>query len=225
MVGLRVGLLAASFCAAAGMAKSEAIKEVVDQPFLNMLGHAEGPDGYDDIVLAATSQPPQPLSTMTVGEVLDYQQKLRDQGSGSTAAGRYQIIRKTLNEFVDRGDVTLDAKFDRHTQDMLARIMMNRCGFYNPERDITRLGNCLARAWAALPVLSGDLEGKSYYDGKNGNEAKVSKDDILAVLDTRLQVAPVQRVTWTPAPPITNKEQRFADPIPLVTQATLVSFP
>lgn len=70
-------------------------------------------------------------------------------------------------------------------QDRLARMEMERCGFYDPHTSITELGNCLAATWAALPLLSGQQRGKSRYASTGINGARTTPEIVEAVLKAR----------------------------------------
>ncbi|MBW3243525.1 hypothetical protein KUV57_12705 [Epibacterium sp. DP7N7-1] len=216
---LRTTLMTAAILSGA-TAQAEGVLAVNDQPFLELIGEIEGPDGYDDIVMGATSQPPKPVTQMTVREVLEYQRQLQLQGSSSTAVGRFQFIRKTLKWLVDGHDINMDQKFDRRTQNNLARILMNRCDFYEVGASEQRVGNCLARAWASLPVIAGDKAGRSYYGSVGANKAHTTRDEVLAVLRQRFEeeedITPVRVAMSDPLPAIRSPgSEAFAERIPL----------
>ena len=68
---------------------------------LNMIGALEAPAGYDQVYSGVVDHPPRRITTMTVDEVLAWQrQTVRT--SVSSAAGRYQIIRPTLQGLLER---------------------------------------------------------------------------------------------------------------------------
>ena len=185
------GLLLASavLLHAALPATAQEARHINDRPFLDLIGGIEGPDGYNDVVMGGLP-PPRPLTEMTIAEVLAHQGDMIDSGEGS-AVGRYQFIRKTLKELVEIHDINPEIRFNRVTQDFLARLKMEDCGFYNPDRSSARLGSCLSRTWAALP----DPEtGKSYYHGK-ANRALTDVDSLVAALEVRFS-APRPEVDW-----------------------------
>ncbi len=217
---LSLAILSGLSPAHAGSASTMA--HVQDKPFLDLLGSIEGPDGYNDIVTGATSQPEKPLTRMTVQEVLDYQELLQAQGSASTAVGRYQFIRKTLSYMVAKYDIDRNRLFDSHLQDSLARQMMRNCKFYDSGVPAEQVGNCLARAWAALPVLSGEKTGESHYEGVAGNKARTSREEVYAALSKRFERKQAQaiqsyKIAQADILPIirNQKNDRFAYPIPL----------
>lgn len=164
------------------------LPEANDRPTLLLIGRIEAPEGYDSISKSSSLTTPKPLTQMTLQEVLDFQRLMRRKGASSTAIGRYQFIRGTLAGMIELHDLDRNALFDRTMQDNLARLIMEDCGFYDEDVSDTRVGNCLARTWAALPVLSGKKRGKSYYHGQGGNRARVSANTVLATLDDRFLI-------------------------------------
>lgn len=218
---LRKTILSLAMMSSAGVSSAEAegFAIINDRPFLDLVGGLEGPDGYDDVVMSASHQPDRPITEMTIAEVLDYQRSLQIEGSASSAVGRFQFIRKTLNWLVEEHDISKDKKFDRNMQDTLARIMMVKCGFYERDAKTHAIGNCLARAWAALPVITGEKAGISYYADVGSNEALTSREEVLATLRERFaqdEPTRVQVALSRPLPAITNRDDEpFAVPIPL----------
>ncbi len=187
---------------------------VNDRPILDLLGDIEGPDGYGDITGHANIAPDRPITEMTIEEVLQYQKQVIQSGAASSAMGRYQFIRKTLAAMVERHGLDGDQPFDARTQDFLARRMLAGCGFYSPEVSETAIGNCLARTWAALPMISGKKAGRSYYHGQAGNAAKTTSGEVLKVLERRFDAQPV-RVASAPIRIVYPDDGRHADPIPV----------
>ena len=70
------------------------------QTILDFIARYEAPGGYDQVYSGTPAPRPRPLTRMTVGEVLEWQREIRPRVT-STAAGRYQIIYKTLVRLVD----------------------------------------------------------------------------------------------------------------------------
>ena len=70
---------------------------------LTFIRTLEAPRGYGDYERRIRIPPPKPLTAMTVGEVLDWQVRLRRAGAISTAVGGYQII---LNSAVGAGTIS-----------------------------------------------------------------------------------------------------------------------
>lgn len=217
---LRTTLLSLTVCAGAAAANAEAgFQPVNDRPFLDLIGEIEGPDGYDDIVLDAPLQPPRPITQMTINEVLEYQRALQLEGSHSSAVGRYQFIRKTLAYMVDKYEIDGDQLFGKVMQDSLARRMMVKCDFYEADASESRVGNCLARAWASLPMMSGEKAGQSYYGEVGTNKAHATRSEVLVALRQRFAEDPLPEyevASNDPLPVIRNtRGSQVADRIPL----------
>lgn len=156
-----------------------------DVDFLNMMGDVEAPEGFGDVFDGVPLLPPGRLEEMTVGEVLAYQQRIRALGTASSAVGRYQFIHQTLRRLVDEIGLSPDLVFDGEVQTFLARLLMAKCGFYEPDQDSHALADCLAGVWAALPVVTGPFRGQSAYAEDGLNRALVAPETVLAVLDSR----------------------------------------
>ena len=176
---LRAGLLAALMIVAGpGAARGQDARA---QGILDFIGGIES-RGYDDYYREAAAPPPRPLTTMTVAEVLAWQESI-DARSRSEAAGKYQIMEDTLRGLADAGAVPPDALFNAATQDALALHLLERRGYDPARTDYTRMGDAIAREWAALPVCSGLRAGRSHYDGIAGNTARTTCGIWLAVLE------------------------------------------
>ena len=145
----------------------------------------EAPRGYDDFERRIPLPPPRPLTAMTLGEVLDWQGRVRTAGAPSTAAGGYQVIRATLERLVRTHGLDRNALFDVPMQDRLARLLVGECGDPGPPSRHPRFADCLAGIWAALPLATGPKRGRSAYDGVAGNRALASPETVLAVLAGR----------------------------------------
>ena len=181
-------LTLALLTATAALARAPTDKE---RGLLDFIGALES-SGYDDYYRDVAESPPRRLTTMTVGEVLDWQDSI-DARSRSEAAGRYQIMEDTLRGLVDEGVVSENTLFNAATQDALALHLLQRRGWDPARTDLTRLGDAIAHEWAALPVCSGLRAGRSAYDGLAGNTARTTceawqrvlanPDDPLAVAD------------------------------------------
>ena len=161
----------------------------------------EAPRGYDDYEARIPVAPQRSLTRMTLGEVLDWQARVREAGSPSTAAGGYQIIRATLERLVRRHGLDRDALFDAAMQDRLARLLISECGDPGPPARHPRFADCLAGIWAALPLTSGPQMGRSAYEGIAGNRALARPETVLAVLAGRPVALPEGgRESRAPAP-------------------------
>ena len=174
---------------------------------LEFIGTLEAPGGYDVYSRYAAAPPPRPLTTMTVTEVLAWQDSI-DARSRSEAAGRFQIMEDTLRDYiVPAMGLKGDEIFDKTLQDAMAVTLMARRGWTPETRDLIRVGNALALEWAALPLLSGPDAGKSAHHDTPGvtNRALASPAQFLAVLkDPRLATAILNTLRQAPPPRIAS---------------------
>lgn len=155
-------------------------------PLLDLIGRAEAPQGYDQVFGGSRLAPPRPITTMTVAEVLAWQDRSVAAGSASSAAGRYQIIRKTLRDIVRAGVLSPNETFSPAAQDRAAEYLLKRRGLddYRAGRiSRDRFGDRLAQEWAGLPVVTGPRAGNSYYAGDGLNSATVGVSDLLTALE------------------------------------------
>lgn len=158
---------------------------------LGLIGGVEAPQGYDQVYggIRASDQPPRPLTTMTVNEVLAWQDSI-DARYPSEAAGRYQVLEDTLRGLVRDRKVSGSARFDRATQDQIAVLLMERRGLndYRSGRiSSERFAQKLSQEWASLPAMTVDRKGRratgqSYYAGDGLNKSHVSQSAILAAV-------------------------------------------
>lgn len=178
-------LLGALLTGTAEAERAPAGMRAFDRPFLELVGAIEAPHGYDAVTGFAPFRPERPVTEMTIAEVMRWQERVKAAGSESTAVGRFQFVLDTL-EFLTRAyEVPHDTVLDRRTQDYLARVLLHRCGFYDPEAPVPELGDCLAGTWAALPMLSDPKRGHSRYKGKANNHARTTPEVVEAVLAVR----------------------------------------
>jgi len=166
---------------------------------LTFIRALEAPRGYTDYERRIRIPPPKPLTAMTVGEVLDWQVRVRRSGAPSTAAGGYQVIYPTLKRLVTKYGISRARIFDAGTQDHMARLLIGECGAPGPKRNHPRYGNCLAGIWAALPLTHGPRKGRSAHHGVAGNKALTHPDIVLDLL-AGLEVALPPRGTGASPP-------------------------
>lgn len=154
---------------------------------LNLIGRGEGGSGGYGAVFGSRT-PRSDLTTMTLSQIQELQENMLSEGLESTAVGRYQFIRQTLDEAIT--GLGLDPNTTQFTpaiQDRLAIwLLENRRGM----RDFLRNPNAtgarermvdqLSREWAAVPRPS---TGRSRYEGIGSNRATISRADLDRVLD------------------------------------------
>lgn len=187
--------------------------QVDDTPMLSLIGSLEGPAGYNDFYRGSPISPPRPLISMSIRQVLSFQDRAVAAGSRSSAAGRYQFLRTTLRDLAAKGRISLDAPFDRRTQNYLARMMLASCGYYDPNGDHRAIGNCLSRIWAALPVVSGRNAGRSHYHGIAGNKALTTPSRVVQVIRARMSQRTLMAIAEPVKSPALRKSRRYAETI------------
>lgn len=142
--------------------------------------------GYGVVVQQAFKAypPPRLITTMTVSEILGWQQEAiaktkQAYGNGYSAAGRYQVIRKTLQSLSVNGN----ALFDKETQDVIGVMLLSRRGWdkwVTGELSTSAFADNLSKEWASLPYNTD----RSYYDkDAHGNRSLVSRKEVIQVLN------------------------------------------
>lgn len=158
-----------------------------DGGILDFIGSKEAPQGYDQQYGGASTEPPKPLSQMTIGEVRAYQNEMVNNGSASSAVGKYQVIRKTMDSLIANGVVSPNDVFDEATQDKIAIGLLRLRGldkWLAGEMSDEAFANAVAHEWASMPLVSGPNAGRSAYAGDGLNKSLTSIDDFLAALRT-----------------------------------------
>jgi hypothetical protein len=83
---------------------------------------------------------------------------------------------------VKNGVVTPDQKMDQATQDAIGLALMKEAGYDDwkaGKMSDSKFADKLAAIWASLP----DKSGKSVYASDGVNKARVSRGEVLALLD------------------------------------------
>ncbi len=165
---------------------------------LDFIGDIEAPRGYDVIYGNNQNKLPTPITKMTIGELIDAQASFTKRFK-SSASGRYQFMRATLQDLSRELGLRGTQVFDANLQDRLAFHLLKRRGYEDyMSGKISRaeFGKRLAQEWASLPVLTAvkgahrDLKrGQSFYAGDALNKSLVSPEKVEAVLD-RVKAAP-----------------------------------
>jgi hypothetical protein len=179
------------------------VTEGAIRPLLDLIGRAEGA-GYDTVFGGSRIRPDRPITTMTIAQLLDWQDRSVAAGSISSAAGRYQVIRGTLRTIVGAGIVTNSDTYSPANQDRLAIYLMQIRGlnrFLSGSLTAEAFGNNLAREWASFPVITGQGAGRSFYAGDSaGNQSRIAPAEVLNVLrDLKQAVDSGQSTTSAPA--------------------------
>ena len=165
------------------------------KPLLDFIAKYESGGDYNIVWggIRRDNRPPRPLITMTIGEVLDWQDSI-DPFYMSEAAGRYQIMEDTLRGLYREADLTLSDKYSADNQDRLAVALLRRRGldaYMSGQITTNKFSNSLAKEWASLPVVTGPKKGRSYYAGDGLNKAHAPVDGFLsAVSSIRDEIKP-----------------------------------
>ena len=186
------------------------------QPVLDLIGRYESRGDYDIVYGGIPkAQRPAKLTAMTIDQVIAWQKQVVAAGAASSAAGKYQIIRKTLEASIAALRMSGARLFDKAAQDQLAMHLLRGRGmqrFLDGQIDVDDMALGLAKEWASLPVPH-DMKGasrqikagQSYYAGDGLNKAhatvaEVEKALLVARERYRSRVpAPVSRVPVTDA--------------------------
>jgi len=148
---------------------------------LDLIASAEsGKQGYDAANKGKAGDTPNGmpgLSNMTVADVMKLQADKK-----LFAAGRYQIIPDTLAGLISgkygNTGVSLNDTFNAETQDKLATALINK-RLKQGGGDPVKTQLALSQEFASIADPN---TGKSYYEGKGGNKASISTEQIQASL-------------------------------------------
>ena len=174
---------------------------------LALIRAVEAPAGYDDYYRGVSAPPPRLLTSMTIGEVLAWQDRI-DPHSISEASGGYQIMEDTLRDLVARYGLDPAERYSPQVQDYLATRLIDESGwvgFQRGEISAAAFGDRLARVWAGLPRLTGPARGRSAYHGLAGNRALIPAEMFEAALEDLgafdIETIRHHRGSNAPAPP------------------------
>lgn len=126
-----------------------------------------------------------PLARYALAEIRVSQTRMLQIGKPSSAIGRYQIVRATLDALCDQGRADRSQRFTPELQDRFGWMLLCRRGYSEwwthhslaSDRDFAHR---LSLEWASLPdPLNG---GRSHYDGVGPNHAGCSLADVLDML-------------------------------------------
>ncbi len=152
---------------------------------LDLIGQKESNGKYNAFYGNADNEDVK-FTEMKVSDVRSWQDRFVHNGSASSAVGKYQIIRKTMDSLISDLNLTGDELFDEELQDKMALQLAKRRGYdkwKNGSLDDAAFANNLAKEWASFPVVGGNKHGRSYYAGDGLNKALISPDEVLRALD------------------------------------------
>ena len=161
---------------------------------LNTIAHFEtnradlhGNEGYDRVYGAGIKTVP--LTQMSIKQVLAWQDDYVADGSKSSAAGRYQIIRGTLRGLVSDMDLTGNELFDAKMQDAIALTLLKQAGldrYMNGRMGADDFRDRTANIWASVQ----NSTGTGSYDHDGLNKAAHGSGDIMLASIRNLAPAP-----------------------------------
>jgi len=125
-----------------------------------------------------------PLERYNLAEIRLMQTGLIQKGKPSSAIGRYQIVRATLDMLLDQARLDRRSMFTPELQDKLGWLLLCRRGYRawwqgTLAADI-EFAHSLSLEWASLPDPQNG--GRSHYDGLAGNHAGCGLPDVLDML-------------------------------------------
>lgn len=161
---------------------------------LDFIAKYESGGNYDAYYAHARNTSDPKLTAMTIADVRKFQERYVAEGSASSAAGRYQIIRKTLDSLVASLNISARrTNFDRVSQDSMAMALLHGRGlkrFQAGGMSVEWFAHELAKEWASMPVLEatqGSVRrvtvGQSYYAGDGLNRAHARPENFRAVIE------------------------------------------
>lgn len=152
-----------------------------------VIGDAESNGDYNRVYSRSRIALPTVLTQMTIGELLVWQEDSVAAGSESSAAGKYQVIRKTLRRALNGiAEINESTLFDIKTQDTICYYLLELRGMSDYQKgniSAEEFANNLAKEWAGLPVVTGPNKGLSYYDGDGLNRANVTPTAVLNAIN------------------------------------------
>lgn len=159
---------------------------------LDLIGALEAPQGYGQVYGGVKLLPPRPITSMTVGEVMAWQRQA-SKTAVSSAAGRYQVIRATMQQMVNEGVVSTSDVYSPATQDKIGRHLLAQAGYRDGVSSEATL-NRVSGIWAALPRVSGPNAGQSTYQGYAGNKALIGAGDYVDFANCQVALGEIERI-------------------------------
>lgn len=154
---------------------------------LRMIGRHESRNDYNIVYHGSKIRTPKPLVQMTVQEVRNWQDKSVRNGSASSAAGYYQIIRDTMDYLIRKGVIQRGELFNEACQDRAGVGLLERRGlsqYRAGQISATQFAQNLSMEWASLPAITRDKRGRaaagqSYYAGDGLNRSLTSMTQVM----------------------------------------------
>jgi peptidoglycan hydrolase-like protein with peptidoglycan-binding domain len=161
--------------------KTDSVTQGKIGDLLNFIARYESGGNYNVVF---RMKPDPNLTKMTIADVLKLQDQHVRNGSPSSAAGRYQYIRKTLRDTIAQMGIDPNKTlFDEKTQDAIATFTLRSVGLDNWLKGTLsdeQFLNKVAKIWAGIPTT----KGVSAHDGDGLNKAGTTTQHALATLSS-----------------------------------------
>lgn len=158
---------------------------------LDFIASKEAPEGYGTVYGNNQAKLATPLVRMTIADVIASGTNWTNR-FGSSACGRYQFMKATLQGLVKELGLTGREVFGPDLQDRLGYHLLKRRGyeaFMSGSLSTAAFGLKIAQEWASFPVLAATKgqkravsRGQSYYAGDGLNKSLVSADAVEVAL-------------------------------------------
>lgn len=149
-----------------------------ERALLDFIARLESGDNYNAVY--GNARATRDLSAFTLDQIAAMQMT-HGKRYGSSAFGRYQLIRKTLLGLRTRLGLSGSDRFTPELQDRMALSLLIARGlrrWQRGERNDEAFMDALSKEWASLPYRNG----RSYYAGDGLNHALATRDQVRAVL-------------------------------------------
>ena len=153
-------------------------------PLLSLIAKAESKNNYNAHFGNASNSSAK-FTSMTIKEVMQWQDDYVKKGNPSSAVGKYQILNTTLSELVKQNGINENDLYDEEMQDALAVKLLERRGstqYVNKELSRDEFAANIAKEWASLPKVVGNNPDDSYYQSDGLNKSLVKVDDVLEAI-------------------------------------------
>ena len=191
-------VLLASLLGGAGVSPSQALGTASEnvlapaaiheqlKPLADLLARGEG--NYNSVNRGWAGDTPQGIDGLTGSSFAGFsvQRVLEMQSGWLYAVGRYQFIPSTLRFAVNSSSVSWSDNFTPEVQDrlMAALVLYKRPVIFSylqgSHNDVGAAVDALAREWACVEYRYG----RGYYDGYGGNRASLTRQEVIAVLQS-----------------------------------------
>jgi muramidase (phage lysozyme) len=163
------------------------------------------------------------LSKYTLDDIYEFQAAMLAKDPRSSAVGRYQFLKKTLQALQEKLGLPGTTLFTHELQDKLALALMVGRGYkrwWNGEMSDSELATGLSCEWASLPDPA--KGGRSHYAGDGLNSNSTATANVLAMLqharDAWYRMDAAKQVQPAPAPAAPNVVR---DALPVEVEHTL----